>query len=93
MGVIFPGYTSSNIRNTALDKDGKAQSETPFDESKLMSSERVGLEILKMVKGRKSEVVLTSQGKILRLMNKFFPRWMDQKVFDVVSKEKGSPFN
>jgi len=92
VGIICPGYTSSNIRNSALNKDGKAQVETPFDETKLMSAENVAKEILKMIEQRKAEVVLTSQGKFTKLINKFFPRWLDRMVYDAVKKEKDSPF-
>jgi short-subunit dehydrogenase len=92
VGVICPGYTASNIRNTALNKDGKAQTETPLDESKLMPAEKVAEEILKMIEKRKAEVVLTSQGKLTKFLNKFFPRFLDKMVYNVVSKEKDSPF-
>lgn len=92
VGVICPGYTASNIRNTALNKEGKVQTETPLDESKLMSASTVADEILKMIEHRKAEVVLTSQGKLTKLINKFFPRLLDKMVYNVVSKEKDSPF-
>ena len=92
VGVICPGYTASNIRNTALNKDGNSQTETPFDESKLMPASTVADEIIKMIEQRKAEVVLTSQGKVTNLLNKFFPRFLDKMVYNVVSKEKDSPF-
>jgi len=92
VGVICPGYTSSNIRNTALNRDGRPQSETPFDESKLMPASKVADQIVRMVKQRKVEVVLTSQGKLTKFINKFFPRSLDKMVYNVVSKEKDSPF-
>lgn len=92
VGVISPGYTASNIRNSALNKDGHSQSETPLDESKLMTPEAVAEQIVKMVQQRKAEMVLTVQGKLTFWLNKFFPRWMDRQVYNVVSKEKDSPF-
>lgn len=92
VGVICPGYTASNIRNTALNASGKAQAESPFDESKLMPAETVAERILQMIKHREAEVVLTSQGKLTKLINKFFPRLLDKMVYNVVSKEKDSPF-
>ena len=39
--IACPGFTASNIRNTALAKDGSIQGESPLDEAKLMSSEEV----------------------------------------------------
>lgn len=92
VGVICPGYTASNIRNTALNKEGKAQTETPLDESKLMQPEEVAAVMVEMIRNRRAEVVLTAQGKLTKWLNKFFPRWVDQLVYNVVSKEKDSPF-
>ena len=92
VGVICPGYTASNIRNTALNKEGKAQTETPLDESKLMQPDEVATAMVDMIRKRRVEVVLTLQGKVTKWLNKFFPRWVDQLVFNVVSKEKDSPF-
>lgn len=92
VGVICPGYTSSNIRNTALNADGHAQAESPFDESKLMPAETVAGYMLQMVEQRKNEVVLTTAGKLTFWLNKFFPRWVDRMIYKVVSSEKDSPF-
>ena len=90
--IVCPGYTASNIRNTALNKNGKAQGETPFDESKLMSAEKVADEIVKGVIKKKRTLVLSMQGKLTVLMNKFFPALLDKVVYRVVAKEKDSPF-
>lgn len=92
VGVICPGYTASNIRNTALNKEGKAQTETPLDESKLMQPEEVAAVMVDMIRHRKAEVVLTLQGKLTKWLNKLMPRLVDQMVYNVVSKEKDSPF-
>ncbi|MCK6609866.1 MAG: SDR family oxidoreductase [Bacteroidia bacterium] len=92
VGVICPGYTASNIRNTALNKDGKSQAESPFDESKLMPAEAVAEEIVSMVVRRREERILTLQGKLTFWLNKFLPRWVDSLVYKTVSKEKDSPF-
>jgi short-subunit dehydrogenase len=92
VGVICPGYTASNIRNTALNKSGQPQAESPFDESRLMSSGAVAAEMVRMIQHRKAEVVLTTQGKLTKWINKFFPRLLDKMVYNVVRKEKDSPF-
>jgi short-subunit dehydrogenase len=39
--VACPGFTSSNIRNTALDKNGIQQGESTLEEDKMMTSEEV----------------------------------------------------
>ena len=90
--VACPGYTASNIRNTALSKNGEAQLESPLNESKLMKAETVADHIFDAVKKRKRDLVLTTQGRLTVLLNKFFPAWMDKTVYNFVAKEEGSPF-
>lgn len=90
--VACPGYTSSNIRKTALNKDGKAQQETPLDESKLMKPEKVAFHIYNAVIKRKRDLVLTTNGKLTVFLNKFFPSRMDKIVYNFVAKEPESPF-
>ncbi|MEQ8360298.1 MAG: SDR family oxidoreductase [Cytophagales bacterium] len=90
--IACPGYTESNIRNTALNSEGKQQGETPFDESKLMSAETVARHILKAIKKKKKYLTLTAQGKLTVFMNKWFPGFMDKLVYNAIAKEKDSPF-
>ncbi len=90
--VACPGYTASNIRNTALNDKGNFQSESPFDESKLMSAEAVAEHILKAVRKRKRYLFLTLQGKVTVFLSKFFGKFLDQLVYNTVAKEKDSPF-
>ncbi len=89
--VAAPGFTSSNIRSTALVKDGSAQGETPRDEGKMMTSEEVALRIYKAVLRRKRSLVLTRTGKLTVLLNKFFPKFMDKVVYNAMAKEENSP--
>lgn len=88
---ICPGFTSSNIRNTALDKSGQSQQETPLNEDKLMSAETVAQHTLKAILKRKRSLVLTSQGKITVLLSKLLPGLADKLVFNHFKKEPGSP--
>ncbi len=75
---VCPGFTTSNIRNVALNKDGNPQGETPLDESKLMSSEACARHILHAIEKKKRTMVLTLTGKSTVWMNKFFPAWADK---------------
>ena len=90
--IACPGFTSSNIRNMALSKDGTAQGETPLDESRLMSSEKVSQHIIQAIEKRKDRLILTTQGKMTVLLNKFFPKFMDKMVYSHMAKEPNSPF-
>ncbi|ANE53130.1 SDR family oxidoreductase [Flavisolibacter tropicus] len=77
---VCPGFTTSNIRNAALDKNGQPQGETPMDESKLMSSEACAAYVLEAIDKKKRTLVLTFKGKQTVFMNKFFPSLADKLV-------------
>ena len=77
---VCPGFTSSNIRNVALNSKGKSQGESPMDEAKMMSAEKCALHILRAVEKRKRTLVLTFTGKQTVFMNKFFPKMADRFV-------------
>lgn len=89
--VACPGFTASNIRNTALLQDGSAQGESPREEEKMMTAEEVAEHIYKAVRKRKRDLVLTRQGKLTVFMNKWLPAWMDKMVYNVMAKEENSP--
>lgn len=92
VGIVYPGYTSSNIRNAALNKDGIPQAESPLDESALMPASVVANTIVNMVINRKRKRILTNQGHLVNFFNTFFPTLTDKLVYNFVSKEKDSPF-
>lgn len=77
---VCPGFTTSNIRNAALDKDAKAQGESPMDEAAMMSSEECATHIIESIGKRKRSLVLTFTGKRTVFMNKYFPAWADKLV-------------
>jgi short-subunit dehydrogenase len=77
---VCPGFTTSNIRNAALNKDAKPQGESPLNEKKLMSAEECARHIIKAIEKRKRTLVLTFEGKQTIFMNKFFPGWADKLV-------------
>lgn len=90
--IACPGYTASNIRNTALNHTGNSQAESPYDESKLMQPEEVATAIFKAIEKRKNYIYLTFQGKAIYFLSKFFPKLLDKLVYKTVAKEKDSPF-
>lgn len=75
-----PGFTSSNIRNAALNSKGQTQSESPMDESKMMSAATCAQHILVAIEKRKRTIVLTFQGKETVWLNKLFPALADKLV-------------
>ena len=89
--VACPGFTASNIRNTALSKNGSSYGESFRDEGKMMSAEEVAQELLIAVKKRKRSLLLTTQGKVVVFLNKWFPSLVDKIVYNQLAKEKDSP--
>jgi short-subunit dehydrogenase len=78
--TVCPGFTSSNIRNAALNSKGQSQGESPMDEGKMMTSEECATHILNAIEKRKRTLVLTFTGKQIVFINKFFPKWADKLV-------------
>jgi len=90
--VACPGFTATDIRNTALSADGTTQGESPRDEQKMMTADEVANEIFTAVVKRKRDLILTGNGKLTVWLNKFFPAMMDKLVYNHMAKEPGSPF-
>lgn len=89
--IACPGFTASNIRNTALTASGQVQGESPLDEGKIMSAEEVAGRILKATRQRKRDLVMTTQGKLTVFLNKWLPALTDRLVLNHFKKEKDSP--
>jgi len=90
--VVAPGFTASNIRNTALTNDGSQQGESPRDESSMMSAEEVANKISNAVDKRKAELILTFvEGKLSIFLKKFFPRLVEKLTYNHMAKEPNSP--
>jgi short-subunit dehydrogenase len=89
--IACPGFTASNIRFTALTKDGSQQGETPRDEEKMMTAAQVAKRIANGVIRKRRTVIMTFEGKATVLLNKFFPKLLDRMVYNKISKEPGSP--
>src|ERR1700761_3098937 len=83
-----PGFTASNIRNTALDKNGAQQGESTRDEGKMMTADEVAKIIVDGVENRSRTLVMTGQGKLTVALSKFIPGVLDKIVYNVFAKEK-----
>ncbi|MBW6489782.1 MAG: SDR family oxidoreductase [Lentimicrobium sp.] len=92
--VAAPGFTSSNIRKSALLADGSLQGDTPRNEGKMMSSEKAAAKIVRAIAKRKNKLVLTFlEGKFAVTLNHYFPRVVNYLVYNQMSKEPDSPFH
>ncbi|SFC22815.1 Short-chain dehydrogenase [Parapedobacter composti] len=86
--LACPGFTASNIRQTALDGSGGEHGETSMDEGRMMSATEVAERIVRGIIQRKRTLVMTRQGKLAVLMNKLLPAWVDKQVYKLFAKEK-----
>ena len=86
--IACPGFTASNIRKSALTKDGSTQNESPRNEQKMMSAEQVAGHIVRAIKCRKDDVTLSVNGILAVWLNRFFPKIARRLVFNHFKKEK-----
>lgn len=89
--IAAPGFTSSNIRHTALNADGSFQKETPRNEEKMMSPEEVAYKIFNGIEKRKRQIIMTTQGRMTVFLYKFFPNFADSLIYRHMKKEPNSP--
>ena len=90
--IACPGFTSSNIRNTALAADGSIQGESPRNEDSMMKPEKVARKIANAIESKHRILVMTIVGKLTVALDKVFPFSMDRMVYNQMAKEPDSPF-
>jgi short-subunit dehydrogenase len=90
--TVHPGFTTSNIRNIALDYRGVEQQESPRDEGKMMSAEAVANEVGEAIKSRQRDIILTLDGKLITWLYKGVPGLADRLLYNEMAKEDNSPF-
>lgn len=89
--ILAPGFTSTEIRIHALTADGNEQGESPRDEYKLKSPEFVARWVLKGIRKKKRNKLLTWEGKLTALFQRILPALVDWVYYYEMSKEPKSP--
>lgn len=89
--IACPGFTASNIRNSALKADGTAQGGSPRREEEMMKPEEVAKELFSAIVKRKNKIILTREGRTAVLFKKLFPRIIRKLVFSKMKNEDDSP--
>ncbi len=90
--VAAPGFTASEIRETALVADGSHQGKTPRNESKMMSAERCAAIMYRAIKNRRRKMIISFwDGKVVVLVAKLWAWIVDQLLYAVFSREPDSP--
>lgn len=90
--IACPGFTASNVRFSALVADGSQQGETPRDEAKMMTPERVAEIVANGIRRRKRLCLMEIEGRATHFVKKFAPAFLDRMFYWVMSKEPDSPF-
>lgn len=91
--VAAPGFTASNIRKTALNANGRQQGESPRNEGNMMTAEQCSAIIVKGIRKRKREIIMTfAEGKLAVFLSKWWPALVDKLSYSHMAKEPDSPF-
>lgn len=89
--IIAPGFTSTEIRKHALTANGEEQGESPLNEQALMSPEYVARWVLKGIRKKKRNKLLTWEGRFTALFQRILPEFVDWVYYYEMSKEPKSP--
>jgi short-subunit dehydrogenase len=90
--IIAPGFTSTEIRKHALTASGAEQGISPLVEHSLMSPEYVAKWVLKGIRKKKRNKLLTWDGRITALFQRIVPGAVDWLYYYEMSREPKSPF-
>jgi short-subunit dehydrogenase len=91
--IAAPGFTSTNVRKSALGPYGNPQGESPRDENKMMKPEDVAKTIEMGIRRRRRTIIMTTEGKLTVFLNRIIPKFMDRLTYSHLAKEPDSPFN
>jgi short-subunit dehydrogenase len=89
--LIAPGFTSTDIRKHALLGNGKEQGGSQRDETKMMTPEYVAKQMLKGIKRKKRNMILSWEGRLTALFQRIFPNTVDKAYYSALSRETDSP--
>ena len=89
--IIAPGFTSTEIRKHALTANGNEQGDSPLNESTLMSPGYVAKWVLKGIRKKKRNKLLTWDGRLTALFQRIIPTVVDWAYYHEMSKEPKSP--
>jgi short-subunit dehydrogenase len=89
--IIAPGFTSTEIRRKALTAEGSEQGASPLDEKSLMSPEYVAKWVLKGIRKKKRNKLLTWYGRITALFQRIVPDLVDLAYYHEMAREPDSP--
>ena len=89
--VLAASFTASNIRRNALDANGNMQGETPRREEQLTSPERVAKNVLRSIRKKKRNRIMTLEGQLMVFFQRISPMVTDYVIFRKFKREPNSP--
>jgi NAD(P)-dependent dehydrogenase (short-subunit alcohol dehydrogenase family) len=89
--IVVPGFTTSDIRYTALTADGSEQGYTPRNEEKMMSAETAAKLISKGICKKRRYLLLDGEGKAVFCIKKISVSLLDRFFYRAMAKEPDSP--
>jgi len=91
--VLAASFTSSDIRRNALDAKGNPQGETPRNENRLSSPERVARNLLRSIRKKKRNRIMSLEGQLMVLFQRIIPFVTDMVIYSKFAREPNSPLN
>lgn len=89
--IIAPGFTTSEVRKHALLADGSEQGNSPREEKNMMSAEHVARWILKGIRKKKRNKIMTWTGRFTALLQRIIPAVVDYGYYLEMKREPNSP--
>lgn len=89
--IIAPGFTATEIRKHALNADGSEQGKSPLDEGRLTTPEYVAKWVLKGIRKKKRNKLLTWTGQLTALFQRIIPELVDRAYYNEFAREPESP--
>ena len=89
--ILAAGFTSSNIRKSALDAHGEPQGETPLPEDQLTPPERVADNLIRSIRKNKRNRIMTTEGQLMVFLQRIIPLLVDSTIYKKFKKEDHSP--
>ncbi|HSO77643.1 MAG TPA: SDR family oxidoreductase [Bacteroidales bacterium] len=89
--IIAPGFTTSEVRKHALTANGAEQGTSPREEGSMMTPEHVARWVLKGIKKKKRNKILTWEGRFTALLQRIIPDVVDYVYYLEMKKEPESP--
>lgn len=86
--MIYPGFVSTSVRETAVGGDGKALGTSPLNEAGAMTVEKCVDLMIPAIAKRKRELVMTAKGKVGLWLKLIFPSLVDRIALNAVRVKK-----